>query len=342
MEKCNIANKYCERERFFSQEKEPLDLGITENKLFKFYKLKETGQLISEFTLKSNLGGEIIEIAQITDIHLNYCLPEDLENEELKHTHKCRTWLAGGESVTSITKAMDVACLFDQTVITGDILDYLSCGAMMLTKKLIFERDPKIICTPGGHDATREMETGVKDKLSPKERLKILEKEWIHDIYYFSRILKNKVTVVAMYNGMGMYYPKQIEFLKQDIQKAREENRIILIFQHEPISTGNPKDYEVQPIWPVNRENIKTRNFYNSPIGNPDTKNKFTKEMYQLITESADVIKGVFCGHYHSAFYTEIKAMYAGGKYKSYIPQIVAMGNPYFGHVGIVTRIVIE
>ena len=342
MEQSNIENKRLERERFFSQEKEPLDSGVSKNNIFKIYKLKETGQLICQYNLKSGLGGEKIEIAQITDVHLNYCLPEDLEDEELRHTHECRTWLAEGESIQSITKAMDVACLFDQTVITGDILDYLSSGALMLTKKLIFERNPQAICVLGGHDVTKEMETGVKDELSPQERLKIVEKEWIHDIYYFSRILKNKVTVVALYNGMGIYYPEQIEFLKRDIERARKENRIILVFQHEPISTGKPQDFEVQPIWPVNKEKIKTRNFYNVPIGNPDTKNEYTKEMYRLLTENADIIKGIFCGHYHSAFYTEIKAMSQDGKNQSYIPQIVAMGNPYFGRVGIVTRIVVD
>ena len=63
-----------------------------------------------------------------------------------------------------------------------------------------------------------------------------------------------------------------------------------------------------------------------------------------LITENADVIKGFFCGHRHSAFYTEIKATYTDEKgiHNATIPQWVEPGNPYLNHVGMVTRIIIR
>lgn len=333
-----------EREAFFSQGYGDLSQHkINPCEILKFYKLKQSGQIIGEVNLKLGLGGERIEIAQITDVHLNYCFPDALEDDEVLHTKQCRHWLSGGESARSIIKAMDVGEYCDQTVVTGDILDYLSAGAQYLTERLIFERDPKVICALGGHDATKEMETGEKDKLSEEEILAILKSFWIHDIFYYSKTLKDKVIVVGLNNGTSnRYFSHQIENLKKEIEKARKENKYILIFQHEPISTGKPEDCEVEPIFPINSEKPRIENFYNTHMCGPGMKDDISKEMYRLITGNADVIKGIFCGHLHSSYYTEIKAFDPIAGNDTYIPQIVALGNPYFGHIGNVMRIIIE
>ncbi len=337
------TDKRLEREKFFSQEKEIIEADNKEITKFQFYKLKKTGQVICEVNLNLGLGGEKIEIAQITDVHLNYCLPYG-EDEEIQHTKECRTWLANGESVGAITKAMDVAQYFDQTVITGDILDYLSKGAAKLTKEHIFDRDPQVICTLGGHDITKQMETGIPNKLPIEERFEIVKNFWIHDIFYYSKVIKDKILVVGLNTAVGSYYPSQIDSLKNDIKRAREEGKYILIFQHEPISTGNLKDISVEPVLKAsaNPSNTRPRNFYGGCIGNPDSENQTNKEMYNLITQNADVIKGVFCGHYHSAFYTEIKAFSQKYNKETIIPQFLAMGNPYLGQVGVVTRIIVD
>ena len=71
---------------------------------------------------------------------------------------------------------------------------------------------------------------------------------------------------------------------------------------------------------------------------------KYTDRVCKLIFENADVIKGIFCGHQHSAFCTSVYATYCdeSGVHSAKIPQIVAQGNPYLGHCGIVTRIIIH
>ena len=71
---------------------------------------------------------------------------------------------------------------------------------------------------------------------------------------------------------------------------------------------------------------------------------KYTDRVCKLIFENADVIKGIFCGHHHSAFCTSVYATYCdeSGVHSAKIPQIVAPGNPYLGHCGIVTRIIIN
>ena len=110
---------------------------------------------------------------------------------------------------------------------------------------------------------------------------------------------------------------------------------VVLLFQHENISTLNPADTEVEAIHHHNYKPVC--NFYDAPklIGRPSDTESATLEFYKLITESADVIKGVFCGHQHNIFYTEILAR------ERVIPQYTLTANPYFKN-GTLAKIVIR
>jgi hypothetical protein len=143
------------------------------------------------------------------------------------------------------------------------------------------------------------------------------------------------VICIGLDNGQGKYLPCQIGKLKEDIEKARKENLIILLFQHENISTLNPSDKEVAAIHMHNYKPVC--NFYDGLklIGRPDDTEKATLDFYKLLTENADVIKGVFCGHQHNIFYTEILAG------DSVIPQYTLTANPYFKN-GTLAKIIIK
>ena len=297
-----------------------------------------------EVELDLGLGEEPTEIAQISDIHFNYCLPEKEEDEEVNNSRLHRIWLANGSSVSSALAAMDAASYCDQTVVTGDTVDYLSKGALELTVKHIFERDPSVICTLGGHDITKQMQTGQPNKLSVDERLDIIRSAWIHDIFYYSRDVGSKVIAVGLDNGQGIFHPMQVEKLKADICRARNEGKIILIFQHEPLSTGKPEDNNVPSL--LDYANYKSAyNFYDGAIMcAPEKLNGATAELYSLICENADVIRAVFNGHLHAVFYTEIKASYKdadGNAVSATIPQYTATANAYFKN-GIITRIIVK
>lgn len=331
-----------EREQFFSQEHLPLE-GYVKTDLFDAYRLKDTQQAIIEYTIDSGLGGEEVEIAQITDIHFNYCNADDENDEEVMLTKKCRKYVANGASAEPAKKAMDAAEYFDQTVVTGDTLDYLSCGAIELADKLIFKRDPDVLVPLGGHDYLKNMETGKPEKYTFEEKAPILEKAWIHDIHYESRVIKNKVLAVAIDNGTQHYHPSAVAKLKADIERARKGNLAILIFQHEPICTGKPED--------DNREGqlilyTEKYNFYSDPaVCSKELSTDTDREIYKLITENADVIKCICCGHLHSVFVTDVKAYYTdkdGARRQTSIPQYATAGNTYFGMQGVVTRIIVK
>jgi hypothetical protein len=75
-----------------------------------------------------------------------------------------------------------------------------------------------------------------------------------------------------------------------------------------------------------------TKSFAGSPAhGYADT-----MKVYNLIVRNSDVIKGVFCGHWHNHMYTEILAQNEDGSFKTdengnyvVIPQHTVTANAY-------------
>ena len=85
------------------------------------------------------------------------------------------------------------------------------------------------------------------------------------------------------------------------------KGKYILIFQHEPVSTGVPTDESVNPYYDA--YNGK-RNFYSGPLvfSKAREMKEEDKLMYEVLKESTDVIKGIFCGHFHSLFYQQLES----------------------------------
>ena len=291
--------------------------------------------------IKTGKGGAVVEIDQITDVHFNYCNENDLQNEELVDTLQYRKWLAGAASVKGIRNALTMAKYADQIVVTGDTLDYLSEGAMELTQREIWDPFPEALICLGGHELTREMQTGKPDREPLEARLAVLEAFWKHDMYYASRVLGDKALVCAMDNSRGRYKPCVAEKLRKDIGMAREKGLVVLLFQHEPIDTGKPEDEACPTLWECDGKVYNFRRCIGSPLRETD---EATAEVLSLIRENGDIIRGIYCGHLHSAYYTEIPAGYTenGIRYTANIPQYVLEGNPYNGQSGHVLRILVD
>ena len=107
-----------------------------------------------------------IKILHFTDVRLNWTTKQDENNDEIMYTKKFRHWNENAASVKALEKAMDYAETFDKTVITGDVLDFMSSGAMELMDKYVWNRDPNITVTLGNHEYVRQMETDKTDETS--------------------------------------------------------------------------------------------------------------------------------------------------------------------------------
>lgn len=319
--------------------------GSPENENTWIYRLNDTGVYVHEAHIASvRPNREKTQIVQITDVHLNYTNAEDEGDEEVMYTKQCRKWNANGASVAALEKAMEYAGDYDRTVITGDTLDYLSRGAMELMRKYIWDVDPNCIAVLGGHEMTKQMQTKRPDKLPLSERQRILEKFWKHDMYYYSEVLHDNVMIIALDNGCCRYWDFQIPKFEKDLKKARENGYTVLIFQHEPICTGREEDVALFAycVW---EDSPPVQNFYDQCIGYPPKSDGATMRVYRLITENADIIRGIFCGHYHTSFYMEVEGTYTderGKTHRKTIPQYLLECNVYAGYPGHVMKITVE
>lgn len=331
-----------EREWFFSQEKLPVELK-NHNAGCKVYRLASSGHTICDIEIDTKKGGEPVTIGMCTDLHFNLCTKEDALDPEVNYTEQCRMWLANGKSIPQACKSLEALDYCDAGVVTGDILDYLSYGAIELTKRLIIKKYPDYLLAPGGHDITKQMQTGIPDQLPLEERVAILKEFWPHDLHYVSKEVGDKAIIVAIDNGQSKYLDCQIEKLAADIEKARREEKVVLIFQHEPISTGNPEHRSVLATIKASGAS-EYANFYTyPPFKDDETCDESTRTVYRMICDNADVVRGVFAGHWHSQFYAEINGSYMkdGERIEATIPHYAIYGNPYF-ECGYIARITVK
>ena len=291
------------------------------------------GVSVREVSIDIAGDGEAIEIVQLSDIHFNAINDQDrAENHELVigSYNDEKLWLKDGASLGNLQRCLNYAKNADQIVITGDLISYLSYGNLELVKKYIFDPYPDVMACLGNHDPLRSWKASVDEKATLEERLKILEDNWIHDIYYSSKVIDERVMVIQMDNGLKSEYgvseafwDRQIEPLRNDLATAREKGYTVLLFYHVPISTGNVKYYSTQPIG--SRGNVA--NFYTGNIVSKYSTGA-SKTIYDMIVSNGDIIKGAFCGHMHADYYSEITATGAGGG-EYIIPQYILTALPY-------------
>ncbi|MBR0278058.1 MAG: hypothetical protein IJQ50_06335 [Clostridia bacterium] len=306
------------------------------------YQLNDTGMYVRETEIESvKPTDKPTTIIQITDVHLNYVNKDDENDEEVMYTKQCRVWNKDGASVKALNTAMEYAKDYDQTIITGDILDYLSCGAKELMEKYIWQKNPNVLCAVGGHDLTKQMQTKRPNKLSIEERYAIVQKDWKHDVKYTSKVINDNVLAIVLDNSHGKYFDCQVEPFKKDIALAREKGYTVLIFEHEPISTLRPEDENYRSFY-VWFDCGEEDDFYKVTGYNPDEP---TKEIYDTIVSNADIIRGIFCGHYHTSHYIEIDGTYKDENGKiipKKIPQYLLECNVYDNYEGHVMKITVK
>jgi len=299
-----------------------------------------TGEMISEIRIDHKNDGKPVILGVCADLHFNLCNDTDRLDEELAYTEKCRLWLAGGESAEQAKYSAEVLAKADAAVIVGDILDYLSSGTIGLMRSILAEPHPDFLLLLGGHDVTKQMQTGRPNRLPIAARLDILRPYWPNDLHYVSKRVGDRLMIIGLDNGQGKYLDCQLAPLERDLNIARSEGRAVIILEHEPICSGNPTDTDTPAVLqgPGARE---VMNFFTVPIiRDDDTADATTREVYRRITANADVIRAVICGHTHSQFYGEISATTPDGT-EVKIPQYTVYANPY-NPKGFTARVVVD
>ena len=319
-----------EREWFYSQDREELELRAAAP--YSMYRLKTTGQIVCEHTMELGISSPI-EISLLGDLHFNLCVPEDMQDAESPYTYECRLWGRNGSNVPSADAALMGASFSDHMVVVGDILDFLSHGSMLLTKKHIIDEYPDAIMTIGWHDITKQMQTKRPNLLTDDERIAMLAEMWPHDIHYYKRELCDEIVAICLGQAHTRYTAEIRDRLKADVEEARASGKKIFIFQHEPFATGKPEDREVESCF-YSRGGPVMKNFYDgiTLLCRPDDENEINRGVYDIVRHSADVIKAIFVGHEHDQTYSEIsaKAQVNGNEIDTVIPQHVVNACAYY------------
>ncbi|MBQ7900748.1 MAG: metallophosphoesterase [Clostridia bacterium] len=309
--------------------------------------LADNGLYIRDVCIGADIDDEVV-IGHISDIHLNYCNQQDFDEADpvLMSTYENRVWCANGETVPKLRRCLEFLKDTDLIVANGDTMDYLSHGTMELMQKELWDKVADVIATVGGHEIAVKMQGEVDEVLTRDERIEIIKKYWKHDIYYVSRLVKNKVLVIGMLNDNATCTAEQKLKLEADLDLARKKGYAVLIFAHEAFATNNPKYKSVtfDDILNPGDAGGFPRDFCTGEgngmklAGNHES-DADTKAVYNLIVNSADVIKAVVVGHYHNDMYNEITAKYPDGT-DTVIPQYLHTASAYDdGHV---MRIIIK
>lgn len=335
------------KNEYLSQTKTDI-VGTSEDPRTWIYRLGENGVYVREFTYDTGKGGDAVEIVQLSDTHFNYCNEKDFEENyaETMSTWQYRTAFRYPTTQTALNNSIEYASYSDQIVLTGDAIDYLSWGGIELLYKYIWDPYPDTIIPLGNHDPVRRMQGKVEESTSLESRMEIVQDNWKHDIYYTSNIVSNdegteKVMLVTLNNAFNYFWAGQSEKLADDIEVCREKDIPMLVFMHVPLLTRNPKDAEYAALR-VNDPTSATANLYNGSNFIGSSASGANKDVYDLITMNADVIKGIFNGHKHSDYYTEIWSKNADGTDNPdvVIPQYTLTASAY--ETGHALRITIK
>ena len=247
-------------------------------------------------------------------------------------TYEGRTWLKDAGSVPVARKVLDYARQSDLLVAAGDIFDYLSHGAIELTHKEIWRYFPSALICNGNHELYQKMQGSVAETIPMAERHAWLDSVWKHDRTYTSRVLKNKVMAIQLDNGLNTFNTTQATKLNADLEIARAKGYTVLLFMHIPLLTNNPAEESLAPI--RCDDYTASEDFYKNSGGNLCVKpsdlgtGNAKDQVYSLITNNGDIIRGVYNGHFHCDFYSEIVAKTADGK-DTVIPQYTVTGSIY-------------
>ena len=171
----------------------------------------------------------------------------------------------------------------------------------------------------------QRMQGVMPESLSAERRWEILRSVWKHDIDYTSKVVGGKVMLIQLNNGEGKFYASQKAMLEADIALARANGYAVLAFMHEPISTGNASDTNITAI--RKDDGSASGNYYSGQVGGPNA-DAATKAICDIIAANGDIIKGVFNGHQHADYYSEILAKTASGA-DTIIPQYTLSGCIY-------------
>ena len=213
------------------------------------YRMNESKVLVRELELDAGLGEEIT-LSMLTDMHIRK------ERNDI---------------LCAVRNAMECASFSDLTILCGDNIESISDSEhLRILKEEVWEKYPDTICVVGNHDQF------YGDAV---ENRKLLDSVWPHDPYCYSRVLNNKLMILAVDDNTGAFWEGLCDKIEKELSFARKNGLSVLLFVHIAFPGLN---MEIE-------ENKKT---------------------YEMVRSYADVVKATFSGHNHVDYYGEFPGFY--------------------------------
>ncbi len=322
----------------------------SDNTAINFYKLNgKLSTLVTEVAIDAvgeNSNLDPTTIMQLTDIHFTYADDVDIAENNIYTMTSWSQRQNNGAFFTSdldfsnyrmqwILKALEYsAAVGDQTVVTGDMIDFISHGNLTLMNRVIAEPYSDSLMVVGNHEPVRLVSETASlsdpNKWSA-EYYEILDKFWVdHDLTYTSKMVGKEVMIIQMDNSHYFFTQAQATALEADLKIARDNGYTVLIFTHIPfVPTDGASSQELLmgkggiAVGPDGTEDdyyIETGDTNQSLVDGRDAdweaegKTSFTpteyvdatEKVYNLILDNGDIVKGVFNGHKHNTIYSRL------------------------------------
>lgn len=306
-------------------------------------------------TINSGFNVSKSELCFYTDPHLAYISEKDILSKNINalSSYRGRSWLRAGDAIRKQIAVNQYAETFKKTVMGGDAIDYLTWGALDVTKNLITRRSVSnsILMAVGNHEVKdlSQPDNKALTSIPLEEAYARVQTGWSNDVYYVSELVKDDAgkpnyMIIVLDNSQGCYWESQVAPLKADIEAARQAQVPVLIFQHIPIAPKETVVYEMSGYGKGGQFGTAQNNNgqYNTTtsrdfVGNT-LSDAVTNEVCDLIKNNADVVKGVFNGHWHCNFYTEIEGTNPVTNETVIIPQHTLYGSHYGGVMKITVQ----
>lgn len=175
-----------------------------------------------------------VRILHLTDPHLS--LADDTDGDSMKRHARGRRAVFQGEANADkesflsdrLREAMEYGRQFDATVITGDVLDFVTHANLAAAKEILAPYD-YLLCA-GNHEYTPRVGAGP-DRFSNRAVFgDDVQAVFRGDMVFDSRIVGG-VNLITMENGMYVWYPGQLEKLRREVAKGYP----CLLFCHVPL-----------------------------------------------------------------------------------------------------------
>ncbi len=244
----------------------------------KLFTLNNGKLYVRDVILDTGLNIEETQIGFITDTHFNSVNEMDLaENSVALSSYRGRPESWRNHQRQYFTHGInDFASMFKKTVNGGDVMDFLSWGAVQSADRIFTKQSvsnlpvKKFVANElgefslqnavsgnmgmvmGNHDPKQlssPVDNSLKEMRTIEERYAMAQAHWTNDVYYDSEIMldsngKENIMMIYIDNSQHKYLESQIAPLTRDLAYAKSHGIPALIFQHIPMLSMNPNETE--------------------------------------------------------------------------------------------------